>query len=157
MPADPLATQASARDLAAALPSGTRVLTSPLQRCSQLARELVRLRPDLSYGTDARLAEMDFGHWEGWRWDDIPKAAIDAWTADFGQFRFGGRESVQELMDRVAAAWAETRDAVRPTVWVTHAGVVRAAMLLHQGTTRVERSDQWPREAVAFGDYRYFS
>ena len=31
------------------------------------------------------------------------------WMADFGGHRFGGRESVQEFMHRVACVWEETQ------------------------------------------------
>ena len=54
---------------------------SPLRRCLQLAQGLRALRPDLAFRQDDRLAEMDFGDWEGWRWSDRPQAALDAWTA----------------------------------------------------------------------------
>ena len=64
VPADDAATQAAARALALALPPGTRVASSPLQRCERLAKAVQGLRPDLSCKTDARLAEMDFGRWQ---------------------------------------------------------------------------------------------
>ena len=152
MAADDAATRKSATALAKELPPGTQVINSPLLRCKQLTDELLRLRPDLRATTDARLAEMDFGSWEGWRWDDIPKAAIDQWNAQFGNWRFGGQESVQELMDRVAGVWRK-RSPAQPVAWITHAGVIRAAMLLANGVTTVERSDQWPTKAFAFGSY----
>ncbi len=151
MAADDAATRAAAKVLAGQLAPGTRVLSSPLLRCMQLTSELLQLRPDLRATTDVRLVEMDFGSWEGWRWQDIPKDAIDQWTAQFGTYRFGGRESVQELMARVGAARIESRASSLPTAWVTHAGVIRAAMLLSAGTTRVERSEQWPRQSLGFG------
>jgi alpha-ribazole phosphatase len=151
MAADDEATRTAAAVVAAQLAPNTRVLSSPLRRCMQLTGELLRLRPDLRATSDSRLVEMDFGSWEGWRWEDIPKAAIDQWTAQFGTHRFGGRESVQELMVRVGAAWAESRADSQPTAWITHAGVIRAALLLSAGTTRVERSEQWPRQSLEFG------
>ncbi|MBC7705543.1 MAG: histidine phosphatase family protein [Rhodoferax sp.] len=152
MAADDAATRHSAAVLAGQLPPGTQVLSSPLRRCIQLTDELLRLRPDLRATTDLRLVEMNFGTWEGWRWDDIPKAAIDQWNAQFGSWRFGGQESVQELMDRVAGVW-QKRDPDQPVAWVTHAGVIRAAMLLSTGVTTVERSDQWPTKPFEFGTY----
>ena len=151
MPADDATTRQAALEIARQLPQGTRLLSSPLRRCLQLTDQLLRQRPDLSAATDARLVEIDFGCWEGRRWDDIPKHAIDQWTAQFGSWRFGGRESVQELLDRVAAAWAETRAVTGPTAWITHAGVIRAAMLISRGVSVVERSAQWPGMALAFG------
>ena len=151
MAADEAATRVAASVLAGLLPPRTEVLSSPLRRCMQLTDELLRLRPDLRATTDTRLVEMDFGSWEGWRWDNIPRAAVDQWSAQFGTHRFGGRESVQELMDRVASVWAEARASSQPVAWVTHAGVIRAGMLLSAGVASVERSDQWPREAFGFG------
>jgi alpha-ribazole phosphatase len=154
--ADAQATQACAARLAEVLPQGLPVLASTLQRCEHLALALQGLRPDLALNFDARLAEMDFGHWEGQRWDAIPKAAFDAWMADFGAHRFGGRESVNELLQRVAAVHAEQVRQVAATgeaVWITHAGVIRAMTLRVQGVFRLERADQWPREAPDCGEW----
>lgn len=153
MAADAQATRACAQALAQVLPKGLRVISSPLQRCEQLALSLCGLRPDLILTRDARLAEMDFGRWEGQRWSDIPKAELDAWTADFFTLRFGGRESVQEFMQRVAAARADTTRQADEAVWLTHAGVIRAATLQAQGVADIERADQWPRQAPGFGDW----
>ena len=83
LPADPAATRRAAETLAKQLPRRTVVKTSPLQRCELLALDLQALRPDLAFKTDARLAEMDFGAWEGQPWGHIPRAAFDAWLADF--------------------------------------------------------------------------
>ena len=149
--ADEPATQQAARALAALLPQGAHLIASNLQRCELLTHCLRGLRPDLACKSDARLAEMDFGRWEGQRWDRIPQAAFDRWTADFGSHRFGGKESVDELMQRVAGAWDDAQRLGVDTVWVTHAGVIRAASLLARGVRQVAQADQWPREAPAFG------
>jgi len=39
-------------------------------------------------------------------------------------------------------------------VWITHAGVIRAATLLTQGLRQVQRADQWPIAAPAWGAWR---
>lgn len=154
--ADAQATRVCAQALAQALPPGMAVVTSPLQRCEQLAHVLLGLRPDLTLKPDARLQEMDFGAWEGQRWDALGRPALDDWTADFAGHRPGGGESVQQLMQRVAAAWDEARGesaAASDTAWITHAGVIRAATLLHQGQRHVSRADQWPATAPGFGEW----
>lgn len=125
--------------------------TSPLRRCRQLADALQALRPDLSCRVDERLAEMDFGCWEGWRWSAIGPDEFDRWTADFCGYRFGGRESVGELMTRVAAALDEARQSRGDALWVTHAGVIRAVRLLAAGVGLPQSADQWPRETIDFG------
>jgi alpha-ribazole phosphatase len=151
---DPQATQAAARALADVLPASVHLITSPLQRCEQLAQYLQGLRPDLVYNVDARLAEMDFGAWEGLAWDAVPRAELDAWTRSFASWRCGGAENVQTFMARVAAVWDETVERNQPTVWITHAGVIRAATLLARGQRQIEQADQWPREAPAWGQWQ---
>ncbi|MGQ2978888.1 MAG: histidine phosphatase family protein [Polaromonas sp.] len=154
VPADDAETRASAQALADVLPQGLRIITSPLQRCEQLAQALHGLRPDLTLAVDKRLQEMNFGNWEGRRWDAIARSEFDAWTADFAGHLVGGHgESVRAVMDRVGQAFDSLpRDA--DAVWVTHAGIIRAALLLAQGIREVERADQWPLDATACGQWR---
>lgn len=157
MPADESHTAATAAQLVPLLPPGLTVWTSPLQRCTQLAQALQASRPDLKLRPDARLAEMHFGCWEGVRWDDIPRTAFDDWTTNFGVARFGGHESVNEVLQRVAAARAESKALGRDAVWVTHAGVLRAMALLDQGFTALDQAAQWPQAVVGWGEWEEFS
>ena len=154
VPACEAATQAAAHALALALPAGSRVISSPLQRCEQLMQALQGLRPDLTCQRDARLAEMDFGRWEGQRWDAIDRAELDAWTAAFESWRCGGDgECVGDVMARVASAWDATCHQAGPTAWITHAGVIRAAALIAQGVRHVSDASQWPKDAPGFGQW----
>ena len=174
--ADARATAECARRLAEALPAKIRVMASPLQRCEQLAHALQALRPDLACKTDARLAEMDFGGWEGRAWNDIEPSELQAWTDDFACYSAGrDGESVAGFMARVALAFDEsTRGALTPalsqrerekeeeeeklgesdTLWITHAGVIRAAHLLARGIRRIERADQWPLASTNYGQWQ---
>lgn len=154
VPADAQQTQATAARLAPLLPPGLAVRTSPLLRCSALAEQLHALRPDLPLQVDSRLREMDFGCWEGQRWDDIPRVAFDDWTADFGEARFGGRESVNELLRRVAVAREDVLAKGQDALWVTHAGVLRALVLLMQGHTRLSEAPQWPEAVPGWGEWQ---
>ena len=148
------ATTACARELVKALPRGVNIICSPLQRCELLAHVLIGLQPDLTYKTDPRLKEMDFGQWEGQRWEDIGAAAIDAWVADFAHHRPGGGESSGQFMQRIAAVWDETAKAAgTPTLWITHAGVIRAATLLQAGQRQIDSAAQWPAAAPGFGSW----
>ncbi|HPW85022.1 MAG TPA: histidine phosphatase family protein, partial [Rhodoferax sp.] len=127
---------------------------SPLQRCEQLAQCLRGLRPDLAFKIDLRLQEMDFGVWEGVAWGEIPSASMEAWTADFGNHRFGGAESANAVLQRVAQVWDAFRAAGQPAVWITHAGVIRAVNLIAQNQRAVMNAEDWPREAPAFGAWQ---
>lgn len=166
--ADAAATADCARRLALELPAGIRISVSPLQRCAQLAEALQALRPDLACHTDARLQEMDFGRWEGRAWQDIEQAELQAWTDDFAHYPAGSTgESVVAFMARVGAAF----DALAPTpthrppdrspetpanatLWITHAGVIRAAGLLAQNIRHIKHARQWPLQAPNYGQWR---
>ena len=152
LPTDAQATQAAARALLPQLPAGVVVRSSPLQRCERLAQAARALQPDLTYKIDPRLREMDFGAWEAQPWDAVPRAAFDAWTADFAHARPGGHgESVAEVMARVGAAWDEARQSGGDTLWVTHAGVMRAALLWSRGVRLPATAADWPRDVLGFG------
>ena len=151
--ADDDATQAAASLLVAALPEGTRIVSSPQKRCVQLAGALSQLRPHWPASQDARLREMDFGTWEGRLWTEIGQEALDAWTGDFAQHRPGGGDNVVAFMERVAQAWDEL-DTVTPTLWITHAGVIRAVALLNAGTRGVDQASHWPRMALPYGGWQ---
>ena len=153
--ADAHDTRRAAQQLAAVLPAGAQLFMSGLRRAQQLAHELHQLRPDLGAPScDNRLNEMDFGHFERVRWDAIAKAEFDAWTDDFPAYRFGGRESVSELLLRVSAALqgAAAGDPLE-RVWITHAGVIRAACWLRTRPDARPTAAQWPREVPVFGDW----
>lgn len=153
VPADAQATLAAATALSLVLPQGLLVLSSTLQRCEKLTTQLLALRPDLTCKTDARLTEMDFGRWEGQRWDAIPQAELERWIDDFAQHACGGAESVDQFMRRVSAVWDEHAERGQDAVWITHAGVIRAASLLAKGVREVSQAKQWPLEAPAFGQW----
>lgn len=151
--ADPIATQTAAQVLAQAVPQGIALVSSPQLRCGQLAQALCGLRPDLHCVVDTRLREMDFGCYEGVPWAAIDKAALDAWTQDFWHHRFGGGESVQAFMQRVAAAWDAWCVAGEPAVWITHAGVIRACGLVARNVRQINDANDWPLAAPGFGQW----
>lgn len=104
--------------LCARLPPGLPVWSSPLRRCLDLAEQL---HP--SPAVDARLAEMDFGTWEGRPWDEVPRAELDAWAADVAGYAPPGGESPRQLQERVLEFLAGLE--VGEAVLVTHGGVIR--------------------------------
>ena len=153
VPVDLEATKACALELHKRLPKNIAVITSTLQRCELLASVLIGLRPDLIVKNDPKFQEMHFGQWEGRAWADIDPAELAAWTADFAHYRAGGSgESVTQFMARVAAAFDEL-DPTKDTLWVTHAGVIRAATLIAQGIRQISRADQWPVDAPSYGQW----
>jgi len=97
-----------------------RLISSPLQRCRQLAE-----RTGCEVELEARWQELDFGEWEGRPWAQISPKEIDSWNADLIGYRPGGGENLAEMRGRVLAALSERRKLAGPLVVVTHAGVIR--------------------------------
>lgn len=150
----PEAMRTLAERIAPQLADGIEIVCSPLQRCAGLAQAIAALRPGLALRTDARIAEMDFGSWEGRSWSSIERAEFDAWTRSFADARAGGDgESTRAFMQRVGAAFDAWRGTGRDALWITHAGVIRAVWLLREGIRCAERADQWPAQTIAFGEY----
>ena len=135
--------------LGAPLPQ--HLVTSPLQRCAQLA-EALAIHFDCALGVDPRLQEIDFGEWEGQPWEAIDRAALDAWAADLRHARMHGGESVAQFEGRVGAwldSWPEPIAEPGPSVMaVTHAGVMRIVASLTLGEP-LDAVLKWPLEMAA--------
>jgi len=120
------------------------VWSSPLRRCADVGRWLARW--GWRHRIDARLCELDFGDWDGRRWDDIGAAPVDAWCADFLHGAPGGGESVAQLLSRCRALLHELP---AQACIVAHAGWLNAARCVHDGVAPARAAD-WPA-APAYG------
>jgi len=151
------ATLAAAQRIAPLLPAGVVLRSSPLRRCAALADAIAALRPELAVQHDARLAEMNFGAWEGRPWSAIAREDFEAWTGNFAAAPAGVHgESVRVFMQRVAAAHDEWLAGGESALWVTHAGVLRAVTLLQRGIRCPEAAADWPAGELAFGGWLTF-
>lgn len=136
-----------------------QVWASPLQRAQTLAQALhTASGHTLHWHTDVRLAEMDFGHWEGRAWADLGAEAFAPWMDNFAHHRVGGGDSVAHFMARVEQAWQTTLQHGRihghhRAVWLTHAGVIRAMRLWHQDITCPTTAQDWPAAAPSYGEW----
>lgn len=142
-----------ARLAALDVPLPRSLVTSPLVRCADVARQLAR-RLGCVETVDARVQEIDFGAWERLRWDAIDRAALDAWAADLRHARTHGGESVAQFGARVSEwfeTWTRACNAsaapglgrMAPTLVVTHAGVIRMLASLALATP-LETILGWP-------------
>ncbi|HEY6899774.1 MAG TPA: alpha-ribazole phosphatase family protein [Puia sp.] len=113
------------------------VYSSPLQRCTLLARHLF---PTTGLSLRPSLMELHCGEWEMRHWDDLPREEIDPWMADFVNIRVPGGESYVDLHDRVTRCWMEITSgaAERSAAVVAHGGVIRSILAGMTGTPLID-------------------
>lgn len=127
------------------LPPFDLIISSPAERCRRLAlaARASRSKRSVALRFDARWLELDFGSWEGSRWDELPRAELDAWAADSWNYVPGGGESAAALYARIEAALRDMRRdrPVGRTLVVSHAGPLRAAQVLLRGLSFAQHFD----------------
>lgn len=131
----PLSPAGRAQAAAWSLPrevEGFRRMASPLIR----ARETAGLIWGTGFETDERLVEIDWAAWEGVTLIDLRAELGDlrrAWADGGLDFRAPGGESLRDVQARLRPLLAEIAGAGRPTVAVTHQGVIKALTSLATG------------------------
>ena len=140
--------------------SGVRsVFTSPLGRARQTA-EFVADRLKIGVPkSDPRLAEIHFGDWEGHtqvqvrqRWPEM----LRVWKTEPGAVRFPGGETLEEARVRLLSFFSDVARSgtpeAAPALVVTHAGLIRLAILAAQlqETTAFRRVDVAPASTWRF-------
>ncbi len=117
-------------------------ISSPLSR----ARETAALLGANSVAIEPRIREMDWDQWEGLTLADLRKnfaADLTEKEARGIDFHAPGGESPRQVMERIKLWLADIAKAGKPTVAVTHKGVIRAALALATGWDML---DKWPVE-----------
>lgn len=113
-------------------PGAFDFVASPLKRTRE-TMELVRTEmglPAKGYRVDSRIMEVHFGDWQGFTYAELEErqpGATAARLSDKWSFVAPGGESYQMLLDRIRP-WFASLD--RPTVCVTHGGVMRVLFRL---------------------------
>ncbi|HZG21234.1 MAG TPA: histidine phosphatase family protein [Herbaspirillum sp.] len=108
------------------LPRDVPIFSSPLQRCAGLARALATRLGQAQVVLEHDLLEMDFGHWELRRWDDIPWDEVEAWNQDLLHHAPGGGETLPAMARRIWRALQNLRTCAAPAaIVVCHAGSIR--------------------------------
>ena len=103
-----------------------RVLTSPALRARQTAEAL-----QLAATVEPMLRDCDYGRWAGRSFDQVQAqepAGLADWLQDPGTAPHGG-ETILSLIERVGAWLDAQSDVPGKTIAVTHASVVRAAVI----------------------------
>jgi probable phosphoglycerate mutase len=117
-------------------------VASPLSRTREtmeLARGEMGLDP-LDYRTDDRLVELSFGDWEGHTLDEIRAVAPDRLKMRSRQkWAFippGPDAESYEILSWRVGAWLQSVE--KPTVCVSHGGVIRSVLKLVGGWDELE-------------------
>lgn len=112
--------------------AGLRVITSPLQRCVETAA----LLGAADAPREPRLAEMNWGAWEGRTLADLRAelgADMEANEARGLDFRPHGGESPREVWARVSSWLADVDAAGYDVLAITHRGVIRVVLAAATG------------------------
>lgn len=122
-----------------------RVFTSPLLRTRFLGQCLVRNLSDCALTIDPRLAECNFGAWEGRPWSEIYAETGDAMMGMIEEphaFRPGGHgETIFEVRDRAMGWLSEVAShAERVVIAIGHGGPIAAI----RGTMLGQSVREWP-------------
>lgn len=101
------------------------------QRRARETAEIVSAAIGVEPRVEERLAEGDWGRWQGRLVEDIERDEPELW-AEFlrarPSFRFPGGESIQEHLDRTWAALDDVARGPLPALVVCHGGTIRCAL-----------------------------
>ncbi|MDO4789862.1 MAG: histidine phosphatase family protein [Porphyromonas sp.] len=102
-------------------------ISSPSFRCTNLASRL-----GLTFSTDARLMELNFGLWEGESWNNIYETDKGKeWFQDYEHTICPGGESFNQLIKRVQEVVEYyARNKTENLLIVAHGGTLRALLLI---------------------------
>jgi len=122
------------------------MVASPLKRASSTADILVEHR-DLTFETDPRLMEQDYGKWDGITFPE----AKDRFPRDFQSWMSGnpeigptGGENLTQVTARVMDCYQDRAPAIPAggtMMWVSHAGALQSLLCRKMG---LDLCNQWP-------------
>ena len=125
------------------------IFSSPLLRCKQLAE---RISNNVIY--DNRLMEVNFGDWEGKKWDEINQLDLNTWMNNYITAAPPNGESLTDVLNRFSDFIAEIKTKYHNKVLiVAHAGIIRCAMNLFDDVA----IDKIMMEKVSFGGISKFN
>ena len=125
-------------------------VSSPLGRARETAILLGAREPAI----EPLIIEMDWGRWEGRRLDELRRELGQAMADNEARgldFRPPGGESPRDVQARVAPWLAALGKRRRPTLAVTHKGVIRAIFALALGWDMTGEPPVKLRRAAAHG------
>jgi len=110
-------------------PETDLIICSPLSRCREPARAWAKVA-GIPCETDARIAEMHYGEWEGLMPEEIMArypGMLERWRANPEEIQVPGGETVRQLRDRISDFWSEVhaQHDGKQLLVVAHSGSIR--------------------------------
>jgi alpha-ribazole phosphatase len=119
------------------------IYTSPLSRCKILSDQI-----SPNGISDARLMELNFGLWDGLKWEDINREDTNKWTKNYISLAPPQGESLLDVVERFSEFIFHLKNKpYKKVIIITHAGIIRCAMHLLEGIPL----DQIMMQKIAFG------
>jgi alpha-ribazole phosphatase len=109
-------------------PASSLIVTSPARRAHDLAAQL-----STKTIVDDRLQELNFGNWEGRRWQDLGREAIERWHRGLPDSAPPNGETLTAMADRCASWLQSLKPSESPVLAVTHAGPIRVIKAMLNG------------------------
>lgn len=106
--------------------------SAPAARCRMVAQRLAAAT-GLPCQIDPRLAELDFGAWEGRPWTEIDRPALDRWAVDPEGFAPPNGESGAALRRRTLSFWTDLTRHGQAAGVITHGGPLRLLRAMARG------------------------
>ncbi len=124
-------------------------VSSPLKRCRETAAVL---RGDGAVTVEPRLIETHFGDWEGYTIAELRQrhgAALAAQEARGLDFEPPGGESRRVASKRLRSWMIDAAASGRPTVAVSHRGIIRLLYALATGWSMIDKPPDKLRDGMA--------
>ncbi len=108
--------------------SYSRIITSPLQRCRQLADMLATRNPVLKVDLEPDLRELHFGLYDGRSFDQLEeqREVLEAFWENPAANPLPDAETLDQAYRRMTAAWDRCLNTVNQDILIiTHGGTIR--------------------------------
>ncbi|EEZ00328.1 alpha-ribazole-5'-phosphate phosphatase [Vibrio sp. RC586] len=106
----------------------SRVISSPLRRCADLAQLIQKVRPEITLNYDVNLRELDFGQFDGQSFTELESEwpLLEAFWQDPAKHTLPQAEPLADAYQRVCQSWqAWLPQLESDTLILCHAGTIR--------------------------------
>ncbi|ENM5813763.1 histidine phosphatase family protein [Vibrio mimicus] len=106
----------------------SRVISSPLRRCADLAQQIQTVRPEITLDYDTNFQELNFGQFDGQSFSELESKwpLLEAFWQDPAKHTLPQAEPLADAYQRVSQAWQQWLPRLESnTLIICHAGTIR--------------------------------